>query len=200
MAKVLYIKSSPKGDLSNTNAISDKFVEEYKLLNPSDEVEVLDLYNEDLRFVTAQDLATVFGPKDDSSRKHPILKYAYQFVEADKYVFSTPMWNLGFPAVVKAYIDYISVSGITFTYTEHGPVGLCKDKKAVHFTSRGGDYTNEFTSTLEMGDRYLRTIIGFLGVQDFTTIAAEGVDVQTNDKDAIIAEAIAKGLEFAKKF
>ncbi len=200
MSKLLYIKSSPKGDFSNTNSISDKFIEEYKVLNPEDEVITLDLYNEDLKFVTAQDLGTVFGAKDESSINHPILKYAYQFLDADKYVFSTPMWNLGLPAVMKAYIDYISVTGITFKYTEQGPVGLCVGKKAVHFNSRGGDYSSEYAAQVEMGDRYLRTIIGFLGVQDFTTIAAEGVDVQTNDKDAILTEAIAKGLELVKNF
>ncbi len=200
MAKLLYVKSSPKGEFSNSIKISDKFVEEYKALNPSDEVVTLDLYEEDLKFITAEDLATIFGAKDESSRNHPILKYAYQFVEADKYVFSTPMWNLGFPTVMKAYIDYISAVGITFKYTEQGPVGLCEGKKAVHFNSRGGDYSTEFMAPYEMGDRYLRTIIGFLGVHDFTTIAAEGTDVQTNDKDAIIAEAIAKGLELVKKF
>lgn len=42
------------------------------------------------------------------------------------------MWNLSIPAILKAYIDYISVSGITFKYTSNGSVGLLNDKKAVH--------------------------------------------------------------------
>ncbi len=200
MAKLLYVKASPKGDFSNSITISDKFVEEYKTLNPNDEVITLDLYNENFKFINAEDLATVFGPKDETSKNHPILKYAYQFLEADKYVFSTPMWNLGSPAIVKAYIDYISVVGITFKYTEQGPVGLCNGKKAVHINSRGGEYSSEYAAPLEMGDRYLKTIFGFFGIEDFTTIAADGLDVQTNDKDAIISEAIAKGSELVKKF
>ncbi len=200
MAKLLYIKSSPKGEYSNTNAVSDKFIEEYKSINPNDEVITLDLNNEDLKFLSGQDLADVFGPKDEASKNHPILKYAYQFLEADKYVFSTPMWNLGFPAVVKAYIDYITVTGITFTYTEQGPVGLCNDKKALHIVSRGGDYSNEYTAPLEMGDRYLKTILGFLGIQDYTTVEADGVDVATNDKDQIISDAIKEAKSLASNF
>ena len=61
------------------------------------------------------------------------------------------MWNLSIPAILKAYIDYISVSGITFKYTSNGSVGLLNDKKAVHIVSRGGEYEN---ASYEMGDRY----------------------------------------------
>jgi hypothetical protein len=28
-------------------------------------------------------IKSVFGPKNEESKKHPILKYAYQFAEAD---------------------------------------------------------------------------------------------------------------------
>jgi FMN-dependent NADH-azoreductase len=65
-------------------------------------------------------------------------KYAYQFAEADKYIIAAPFWNLSFPAILKAYIDYICVTGITFKYTAEGPVGLGQGKKAVHIVARGG--------------------------------------------------------------
>lgn len=49
----------------------------------------------------------IHRPKQDESRNHPVLKYSYQVLEADKYVFAEPLWNLGVPAILKAYIDYI---------------------------------------------------------------------------------------------
>ncbi len=200
MAKVLYIKCSPNGKNSNTNRISDRFIEKYQLLNPSDQIEVLDLYEENLKFVTENDLETVFGSKDEKPRNHPILKYAYQFLDADKYVFSTPLWNLGFPAVMKAYIDYIAIYGITFTYVGDESVGLCKGKKAIHFTSRGGDYTTKINAPFEMGDRYLKVLLEFLGVKNYVTIAADGVDMENNSKEDIINDAILRGLEVANNF
>ena len=118
------------------------------------------------------------------------MKYAYQFIEVDKYVIAEPLWNLGIPAILKAYIDYVSVTGITFTYTTTGPVGMCLGKKAINITSRGGDYSKPPAANFEMGDKYLRTIFGFLGVTDFTTIAADGLDVIGNDVDAIVGHAI----------
>ena len=137
MSKVLYIKANikPEGE-SRTFKVSDSFIEEYKRLNPQDEVEVLDLYKENIDFLRPEDLGTLFGPKTEESRNNPKLKYAYQMVEADKIIIAAPMWNLGNPAIVKAYFDYVSVVGITFKYTENGPVGLCKAEKALIVSGR----------------------------------------------------------------
>ena len=133
-------------------------------------------------------------------REHRILKYAYQFVESDKYVIASPFWNLSIPAILKAYIDYVSVTGITFKYTENGPVGLCNNKKCVHIVTRGGVYGEGPAAAHEMGDRYLRTIMGFFGITDFTTIAAEGLDVIGNDVEAILQKAINEAQQLAKSF
>lgn len=140
----------------------------------------------------------VKDPKE--KRDHRILKYAYQFVEADKYVIASPFWNLSIPAILKAYIDYISVTGITFKYTDSGPVGLCNNKKCVHIVARGGVYGEGPAAAYEMGDRYLRTILGFFGITDFTTIATEGIDLVDKDVEAIIQKAIDNAEELAKRF
>jgi len=132
--------------------------------------------------------------------KNPLLRYARQFVEVDKIVFAEPLWNLGIPAILKAYVDSIAVVGMTFKYTAEGPVGLCKDKKALNITTRGGDYSTGPLAALEMGDKYLRTIMGFLGVTDFTTISANSLDVIGNDVDVIVGEAIMSAKELAKNF
>ena len=198
MSKLLYIKANIKSEgESRTFRVSDSFIEEYKKNNPKDEVIVLDLYKENIDFLRAEDLGKIFGPKDEESRNNPILKYAYQFAEADKYVIASPMWNLSIPAILKAYIDYVSVTGITFKYTAEGPVGLLKDKKAVHIVSRGGEYAN---APYEMGDRYLRTILGFFGISEIETIAVENVDVIGVNVQEKVEEGIKKANLIAQKF
>lgn len=198
MSKVLYIKANIKNEgESRTFKVSDSFVEEYMKNNPQDEVIVLDLYKEKIDFLRPEDLGVVFGPKNEDSKKHPVLKYAYQFAEADKYIIAAPMWNLSMPAILKAYIDYVSVTGITFKYTEKGPVGLLNDKKAVHIVSRGGEYGD---APYEMGDRYLRTILGFFGIHDIETIAIENLDVAGVDVQGKIEEGIERSKLIAQKF
>ncbi|ABG87852.1 NAD(P)H-dependent oxidoreductase [Clostridium perfringens] len=198
MSKVLYIKANIKNEgESRTFKVSDSFVEEYKKNNPEDQIITLDLYKENIDFLRADDLGKLFGPKDEESKNNSILKYAYQFADADKYIIAAPMWNLSFPAILKAYIDYVSVSGITFKYTAEGPVGLLNNKKAVHIVSRGGGYDN---SPYEMGDRYLRTILGFFGIKDIETIDIDNLDVIGVNVKEKVKEGIEKAISLAKKF
>lgn len=201
MSKVLYIKANikPEGE-SRTFKVSDSFIEEYRSVNPEDEIITLDLYNEKIDFLRPADLGAVFGPKSEESKNHPILKYAYQMAEVDKVVIATPMWNLGAPAIVKAYFDYVSVTGITFKYTAEGPVGICKADKALIVSGRGGDYSSEIGSQFEMGERYLRTILSFFGIKDIKSVAAENLDVVGVDIDKILSDTIEEAKKIAKEF
>ena len=201
MQKVLYIKANikPEGE-SRSFRVSDSFIEEYKKNNPQDEIITLDLYKEGINFLQGEDLQTVFGPKTEESKKHPILKYAYQFAEADKYVISLPMWNLSFPAIFKAYIDYVSVTGITFKYTAEDPVGLCKDKKALFVSARGGQYVEGKNAELEMGERYVRAILEFFGITDVQSLTIENLDVMGADVEGTVNQAIAEATNIAKEF
>ncbi len=200
MSKVLYIKANvkPEGQ-SRTFKISDSFIDEYKKNNPNDEIITLDLYKEGINFLSEEGIS-LHRPAPGEGRNHPVLKYAYQFAEADKYIIAAPMWNLNIPAILKAYIDYVCVTGITFKYTANGPVGLCEGKKAVHIVSRGGAYSEDPASVFEMGDRYLRAIFGFFGITDFATIAADKLDVIGEDVEAIVENTIKKAQIAAKEF
>ena len=52
-----------------------------------------------------------------------------EVIEADTIVIGAPMYNFGIPAALKTWIDHLARAGVSFTYTENGPVGLIKDKK-----------------------------------------------------------------------
>lgn len=110
------------------------------------------------------------------------------------------MWNLNVPAILKAYIDYVSVTGITFKYTAEGPVGMCKADKALIVSGRGGDYSSEMASQFEMGERYIRTIFAFFGITDIQSVTADNVDVMGIDVDAILDEAVNKAKQIAEQF
>lgn len=200
MSTILYVKASPNNDgTSKTFEISDSFIKNYQEHNPMDKVVALDLYQENMGFLQKQHLA-IREPNQGEDREHPILKYAYQFMEADKYVFAEPLWNLGIPAIMKAYFDYICIPGLTFKYTDQGPIGLCHGKKAINITTRGGEYSLEPGSKFEMGDRYIKTILGFLGITDYTTLAADRLDIVGEDVEGIMEAAKNKAQTLAKKF
>ena len=65
--------------------------------------------------------------------------YARQFAEADQIVIAAPFWDLSFPAILKAYMEQITVSGITFEYINGRPCGRCKKKTDLHYNIRQAD-------------------------------------------------------------
>ena len=171
MSKVLYITATPKPlETSYTLKMSEKFIEEYKKSNPDDEVTVLELYKEDIKPLSLENLQNFFTPDEEMK------KYVDQFIAHDKYVIAAPFWNLSIPAILKIYIDRIVIPGKTFKYTESGAVGLLsgQGKKVKFIVSRGGVYINTPMGDYEFGEKYLRGITGFVGIDSFETIAFEG--------------------------
>jgi FMN-dependent NADH-azoreductase len=200
MSKVLYIKANakPEGE-SRTFRIADKFMEAYKKHHPQDEIVTLDLYKEDIHFLTVEDVMVHMSNLVEE-KENPMKRYALQFKSADKYIFAEPMWNLGIPAILKAYIDYVSIPNITFKYSENGPIGLCQGKKALNITTSGGDYTEGMAAEWDLCDKYLKTIMGLFGIFDYTTIRASNLDVIGMDVEAIVNKAIEEAEELAKTF
>jgi len=192
MSKILYIKANPKKDVDSfTFQVSELFIKKYKENNPNDEIEILDLYNSDIDFLRENDIALAY-----SGGSEMMQKYAKQFVSADKYVIATPMWNLGLPAIFKAYIDCVLLAGVTFKYGENGPKGLTKENsKLIHIVACGGDYSK----MPGMGDKYLRVIMGFLGIGDIETIAIGKTSLGDEGKKQLVA-AKEKAEKLAKEW
>lgn len=173
MCKVLYIKANTREEESKTFRLSDKFVEEYKRCHPRDEITTLDLSKEKIRTLSRNDLLSAIVHKEDESKDHPVLKYAWQFAEADKYIVAEPLNDTGIPSILN-YIDYVSIMDIAYKHTAYGSVGLLKGKKAVNIVSRGGKRPASCSS--ELAADCLQSIFTFFGITDFTTINADALD------------------------
>lgn len=197
--KLLYIKANPKPtEQSYTLRLAEAFLDEYRKTNPSDEIITLDLYKEGIKFLDESMLSDMF-----SGKEAVMSTQANLFASADRYVIAAPMWNLGSPAILKAYFDYVSIAGITFKYTEQGPIGLLADqgKSAIHIVARGGSYGQGPAGQYEMGDRYIRTILVFFGVTDVSTLAMELTNVLTGlELDSAFNSALEQAKESARSF
>ncbi|WOE75934.1 FMN-dependent NADH-azoreductase [Alterisphingorhabdus coralli] len=88
---------------------------------------------------------------------------------ADTIVIGAPMYNFGIAASLKAWIDLIARARKTFRYTETGPEGLLKGKKAYIAISSGG---TEIGSAIDYNSSYLKHIMAFLGIEDVTIVTA----------------------------
>ena len=105
---------------------------------------------------------------------------------ADVLVLGVPMYNFGIPAQLKQWIDAITRVGVTFRYTENGPVGLLCNKPVYVALARGGRHRGTETDTQTP---YLKTILGFLGLSDVQFIYAEGLNMGPEALQQGLAEA-----------
>ena len=116
----------------------------------------------------------------------PYFALAGQFASADVIVVAAPYWDLSFPAVLKEYVEAISVNGITFTYSPEGqPIGLCRAEKCYYVTTAGGPIGNE-----ALGYGYIHSVFhNLFGVKESVCIKAEGLDIWGADVEKILRDA-----------
>jgi len=104
-------------------------------------------------------------------------------------VIGAPMYNFNIPSVLKAYFDHIARAGLTFKYSEAGPVGLLTGKKVVVFSTRGGLYAG---TAADGQTAYIRQFLGFLGLTDVSFVYAEGLAYGEEKKAEAIKAALAE--------
>lgn len=105
-------------------------------------------------------------------------RLVHEVLDADVIVIGTPMYNFGPPAALKAWIDMVARAGLTFRYTQDGPVGLAGGKKAYVVVATGGVAVG---SDADFLTPWLRQALGFLGIASVEFIAADRLDVSDGE-------------------
>ncbi len=127
--------------------------------------------------------------------RHRRFDYAWQFQKADAILIAAPFYDLSIPALLKVYIENVSVDGITFLCDQQGMRGNCRAKSMTFLTSRGGFYDG---SPDEMGSRYMEALCRFFGAGTYRCVAADGVDMDPAQTPGILAAACERAARAAK--
>ena len=122
------------------------------------------------------------------------------FLDADVVVFAFPLWNKTIPAPLQTFIDYIYRAGVTFKYTEEGPVGLVPEKKVIILNARGGIYSTPEMAPSEMSVNYIRMIMNFFGIEDIEEVIIEGHNMYPDKAQEIIEDGMKRVEEIAQSF
>lgn len=171
MNNVLVLKSSILEDNSQTNQLSDYFVS--KLADKN--VVIRDLAANPLPHFDAT-AATALRGQPTSAEENALLVLSDELVaeikKADTLIINAPMYNFHIPTQLKSYFDFIARPRVTFQYTEKGPEGLLKGKKAVVLAAFGGFHQNQPT---DLVTTYMKAILGFVGITDVQFVYMEGI-------------------------
>lgn len=184
MKKLLHIIATPRGDDSRTLKVSKAFLEAFRKKNPGCPVDELNVTTEIIPSLTVKVVEgkyALLGGRDLTGKLEEawkdVVRHIERFLAADVYLISTPMWNFSIPYALKQYIDVIIQPKYLFRYTDKGVEGLAKNKKMVIIASRGGDYGPDSPArAYDLQEPYLKTVFGFVGIQDITFVVAQPMD------------------------
>jgi len=192
MKKLIVIDACMRDGESRTRRILEPLVKE---LGKKYEIEAIVLDGEDYQSVGRK----VLAERSNGYVPEEIAEQARRIAEADRIVIAAPFWDMSFPAILKVFIENMSLFNITFkdngTYFE----GLCRCEKVLYITTRGMNVRTG--DPIEAATPYIKAISALWGLGELFTVAAENLDYSTPEEtDARINTAIAEGLEICKDF
>jgi FMN-dependent NADH-azoreductase len=177
MASVLVINSSASGPNSVSKLLVQSTVERLRAQNPGVHVLERDLDANPIPHLNAETTAAVRAGISESQAQQDALALSNALVEelkaADTVIIGAPMYNFGIPSTLKSWFDYVLRAGVTFRYSEAGPEGLLKGKRAIVVESRGGLYSEGPAQAMDSQEPHLRNLLGFMGITDVTFLRAE---------------------------
>lgn len=189
---ILYIDACAR-EASRTRKLADALVSRLTKEEP-DQVVTRVLYREADQFQPLTE--DRIRQRDEAYAKQdfsdPIFRYAEEFASADRIVIAAPYWDFSFPAILKLYLEHVSVSGITFHYKEDGePVGHCRADMLYYVTTAGGEI-----GSFNYGYDYVKLLTrGLFGVRDTQCIRVVGLDLAGTDADILLERAVRNIIE-----
>ena len=190
--KILQVNSSARREASHSTQVANRIVERLRNEAPDAALCVRDLSADPHPVLDEAALGALFTPPaqrtpEQAARVALDDALIAQVQAADVIVLGVPMYNFGVPAQLKNWIDAIMRAGVTFRYTAQGPEGLLKCKKVYVALARGGVYRGTPADTQVP---YLRTVLGFLGIDDVQFVYAEGLNMGDEAQRQGLASAL----------
>ena len=195
--KLLIVDCCIRGEASRTKQLLDRFLEALEPLPPEVERTYLNLMEMDLQYLSGDFFQQRQTLLEAGNRSHPRFDLAHAFAQADRIVIAAPFWDLSVPALLKVYIENISVDGITFFCDEAGMHGKCQAQRLLFLTTRGDRFGS---GPMEQGSRYLEALCRMFGIRGYQCIYAEGLDADPAGAEAAMAQALAEAEDAARDF
>ena len=187
METILYVDACVNRETSRTERLAQALLA--KLTDGREaHVSTLVLEGADMRPLTGDDVNRRTQLARAGAFDDVLFDAAKQMGQADAVVIAAPYWDLSFPSKLKVYVEHLCAQGVTFRYSEAGvPVSLCRGKRLYYVTTSGG-----YVGELDFGYQQIKALFtSFFGFETAECFRAEGLDIITNDADAIMSEALA---------
>ncbi|MCA2405676.1 FMN-dependent NADH-azoreductase [Rhizobium leguminosarum bv. viciae 248] len=201
MSSILLLTSSPRADSLSTPIAVD-LAEKLKSQNPGSVVVRRDLAASPLPHIDDLFTGAISKPAEARTAEEAAAvktsdELVNELLAADTIVISTGLINFNIYSSLKTWIDNVARAGLTFKYTESGPVGLATGKKVYVVLASGGVYSQGPAAPLNHAVPYLKSVLGFLGISDIETIYVEGLAFGPEAAEKAIGAAKSRVQEIA---
>jgi FMN-dependent NADH-azoreductase len=191
---ILRIDSSIKGGDSVSRKLTDDIIAKITAADPGATVVTRDLAELSLPMINGAWLGAVFTPEADRSDEQSATAalsdtFIAELKAADTVVIGLPIYNFALPAQLKSWIDHITRAGVTFSYSENGPVGLVEDKRVIVAYASNG---TRLGSEVDFASSYLKHMLGFIGITNVEFVAADHMAIDAEASMKAANEAIAQ--------
>ena len=199
MKQILLINSSINGDKGHSVQLTQQFIAQ--LPAGSFKLDTLDLNATPVPHLDMVEMAAWMTAVEQRSNEQQQLaaisdNIIARIKAADIIVLGVPMYNFGVPSQLKALFDRVARAGITFKYTEQGPVGMLDDKPVVIFATRGGIYQG---TALDSQTPFLQTFFNFIGLKDLHFVYAEGLNMGADAQQKALSAATTRLADISAK-
>jgi FMN-dependent NADH-azoreductase len=196
MTNILILDSAATGEASVSRKLTDAAAHTIRRRDPSARIVRRDIGKAPIPHLTEETVPAIRAGLVESDAAREALALSDQLVaelqEADLIVIGAPMYNFGMPSTLKAWFDHVLRARVTFRYTEAGPEGLLKGKKAIVVEARAGLYSEGPAAAMDSQEPHLRNLLGFMGIDDVTFVRAEKLAFGPEAAAAAVADAIAQ--------
>src|SRR5262245_27479476 len=196
MSKILVVASSALAETSISNQLIRDGLLALRAGYPAASFTMRDLGSKPVPHLTPDAAAALVTGQSENASQAAALALSDELIAelqgADTIVIGAPMYNFGIPSTLKAWFDHVLRAGITFRYTESGPVGLLPAKRAGVGETRGGVYSEGPGQVMDGQEPHLRTLLGFMGITDVTFVRAEKLALGPQAREQSIGAARAQ--------
>ena len=176
MKNVLIVTSSAQAGDSVSNRLARDFEARLRAAHPESVIVRRDVGAQPIPHLTAATVAGIRAepstPAEQEARTLSDTLVA-ELQAADLVVIGSPMYNFGMSSTLKSWFDHVLRARVTFRYTEAGPEGLLKGKKAIVIESRAGHYSEGAAAAMDLQEPHIRTLLDFMGIDDVEWVRAE---------------------------
>lgn len=124
---------------------------------------------------------------------------ARDVASADRILIAAPFWDMSFPAILKTFIEHLSLFNVTFADNGTECYGLCTCEKVLYITTRGMNIP--MGDPREQATPYFKALSTLWGLGGLQVIDAYNMDYRNPESvEAEIERCINLGLEIAEGF